>query len=112
MVIIWSGKGYLVLLGTFVISLVTEFLTETVVGDERYYQESAWPLSLALMASAALSYGVGRRLNRTPTDPLAQPSVAPPVGRPRHSFFFVRMEYWGPILAALAVGSCVARSLS
>ncbi len=64
------------------------------------------------MAAAALSYVVGKRLNRTTTDPHAQPSIASPAGRPRHTFLFLRMEHWGPILAALAVGSCVVRSLS
>ena len=41
MVIVWSGKGYLVPVGTFVISLATEFVTETLSGDEKYYQERA-----------------------------------------------------------------------
>lgn len=87
-------------------------MTETLVGDEKYYQEHAWPLWLALMAAAVLSYTVGKRLNRTTTDPHAQPSIASPAGRARHTFFFVRVEHWGPILAALAVGSCIVRSLS
>ncbi len=111
MVIFWSGRGYLVPLGTFLISLITEYVTETLAGDEHYYQERAWPLWLALMAAAALSYGLGKKLNRPTTDPHAQASIAPTPGRPRHTFLFVRMEYWGAILAALAVGSCVARSL-
>jgi hypothetical protein len=111
MVILWSGRGYLVPVGTFVISLVMEWVTESLTGDEAYYQESAWPLSLALLAAAALAYGVGKRLNRPRSDPHAQPSVAAPAERARHTFFFIRMEYWGPILAALAAGSCVARSL-
>ncbi len=36
MVIVWSGKGYLVPLGTFVISLATEYVTETLFADEKY----------------------------------------------------------------------------
>lgn len=111
MVIFWSGRGWLVPLGTFVISLVTEWMTESLVGDEQYYQESAWPLSLALLAAAVLAYGVGKRLNRTTTDPHAQPSIAAPARRARHTFLFIPMEHWGPILAALAAASCVARSL-
>jgi hypothetical protein len=111
MVIVWSGRGYLVPLGTFVISLVTEWMTESLVADEQYYQESAWPLSLALLAAAVLAYGVGKRLNRTTTDPHAQPSVAGPAERARHTFFLIRMEHWGPILAGLAAASCLVRSL-
>jgi hypothetical protein len=111
-VIVWSGHGYIVPIGTYLISLATEYVTETLVADERFYQEHGWPLSLALMAAAVLSYAVGKRLNRTTADPHAQPSLASPPGRPHHTFFFVRMEYWGPILAALAVGSCLVRSVT
>lgn len=111
MVIVWSGRGYLVPLGTFVISLITEWMTESLVGDEQYYQESAWPLSLALMAAAVLAYGAGKRLNRTTTDPHAQPSIGAPARRARHTFLFIPMEHWGPILAGLAAASCLARSL-
>lgn len=110
MVIFWSGRGYLVPLGTFLASLATEIVTESLSGDEHYYQERAWPLWLALMTAAAVCYGLGKKLNRPTTDPNAQASLAPPPARPLHTFFFVRMEYWGAILAALAVGSCVARS--
>lgn len=111
MVIVWSGRGYLVPVATFVISLATEYVTETLFADEKYYQEQAWPLSLALMAAAVVSYGVGKRLNRTTTDPHAQPSSASPAGPPRHTFFFLRMERWGPILAAIALLSFFLRSL-
>jgi hypothetical protein len=112
MVIFWSGRGYLVPLGTFLISLITEYATETLTGDEHYYQQHAFPLWLALMTSAVLCYVLGKRLNRPTSDLHAQASLAPPAGRPRHTFFFVRMEYWGAILAALAVGSCLSRLLS
>ena len=111
MVIFWSGRGYLVPLGTFVISLITEWMTETLVGDEQYYQQSAWPLSLAMLGAAVLAYRVGKRLNRTTTDPHAQPSIGAPAGRARHTFLFIPMEHWGPILAGLAAASCLARSL-
>ncbi len=111
MVIIWSGHGYLVPVATFFISLVTEYVTERLFADESYYQQQAWPLSLALMAAAVVSYGVGKHLNRTTTDPHTDPSIVPPGGRPRHTFLFVRMEHWGPILAAIALLSFFVRSL-
>lgn len=111
MVIVWSGRGYIVPAVTFVISLATEYITETLFLDEKYYQEQAWPLSLALMAAAVICYGVGKRLNQATPDSRAQPSIAPPAGRARHTFFFVRMEHWGPILAAIALLSFFVRSL-
>ncbi len=109
-VIVWSGRGYIVPAATFAISLATEYMTETLFADEKYYQKQAWPLSLALMAAAGVCYGVGKRLNRATTDSRAQPSIAPPAGR-AHTFFFVRMELWGPILAAIALVSFFVRSL-
>lgn len=111
MLIVWGGHGYLVPAATFTICLATEYATGRLSADEKYYQEQAWPVSFALVAAAIASYRGGKHLNRPATDRYGQPSIAPPPESPLHTFIFIRMEHWGPILAAMAVVMLLARSL-
>jgi len=111
MILVWSGRGYVVPASTFLASLATEVLTEATLEDDRYYQEHAWPLSIALAVGGIVSYVVGKAGKQGPGDPLAQPSLASPKpARSRHSFFWVRAEYWGIGLILGAVLNLLLRA--
>jgi hypothetical protein len=112
MIISWHGHGYLVVIITFASSLAMEFATETITGDDRYYQEKAWPFLIAMTLAGILSYIAGRLLNgrvagRTLIDSETGERTAIP--GPVHAFFFIRMEWWGPILAACGIAVAVYR---
>jgi hypothetical protein len=112
MIIVWHGHGYLVAIFTFVSSLAVELATETITGDDNYYQEKAWPFLIAMTLAGVLSYIVGRALNgrvggRTGIDAETGKSVAN--SGPVHSLFFIRMEWWGPILSACGIAVAVYR---
>lgn len=96
MILVWSGRGYVVPASAFLAALATEVFTEAAFKDDRYYQEHAWPLSAALAVGGIVSYVVGKGRGESPRDPLAQPTLGPPpLAPPRHTFFWVRAEYWG-----------------
>jgi hypothetical protein len=40
MILVWSGRGYVVPASTFLASLATEVLTEATLEDDRYYQNT------------------------------------------------------------------------
>jgi hypothetical protein len=90
------GVGFLVLfvgagcgLGAYVLS--------NKLGGEGYFQQNAWPLAAAAFASAAVSFLLGRRLNK-PARKAANPR------RPwTHDFLFLKMENWAYPLALAAV---------
>lgn len=110
--IIWSGWGILVPVIVFLTSLVMEALTESILGDDRAYQEQAVPLTLALLISAVIVWFVGRYLNNRPGRVLVDKETGEEVVlRPRAAFFFVPMQYWAPILVAFAVVALVMRSI-
>lgn len=96
--IIWSGWGFLVFLIVFAVSVLAEVLVESSLRDESYYQSHGWPLAVALICSAVVTWYVGSFLNRQP-------------GRSdnRHRFFFIPMQYWAPILTVLAIVSLALR---
>jgi hypothetical protein len=91
--IIWKGWGFLVAVFTFGASLAMELITESIAGDDTFYQNEAWPLALALVLAGVLTWFVGRKLQ----------------ARGAHTFFFIPMHYWGVALIALAVLPFVLR---
>jgi uncharacterized membrane protein len=102
--IIWSGLGWLVFVLVFAMSLLAEFSVEAALQDDNYYQSHGWPLAVVLFGAAIVTWLLGSHLNRQP-----ERAVEGPGGVNRHRFFFLPMQYWGPILAVLAVGVLALR---
>lgn len=84
------GHGYLVLVLIVAIGAGMEWSVETLFEDDTYYQNQAWPLSVAMALAGTTTFVLGRHLNGR--------SV---IG-PDHWFFFLPMHYWGPILIGAA----------
>ena len=108
--IIWSGWGFLVAVIVFGASLTMEFVTEAVFRDDRLYQTHAWPLALALALSGGIIWTLGNYLHargaRTVIDKSTGQELT--IGA-RHTFFFISMRYWGPLLLALSILPFVVR---
>jgi hypothetical protein len=102
--IIWSGLGFLVAVITFLFLLSAEYVTESLFGDESYYQDHGWPKLAAFFLAGAVVWSLGAYLNRRQGKVMVEKETGKEVLiKPNHSFFFVRMEYWGPILFALGI---------
>jgi len=102
--LIWSGLGFLVGLITFGCLVATEFLVEAAYHDDRYYQANGWPKFLGFAIAAAIVAIVGRRLKRRQGRVLIDPETGSEViVNPRHTFFFIRVDRWAPILLVLGV---------
>ena len=93
---IWRGMGFLVVLiavgcagGAYVLA--------NKLGGEGYFRQNAWPLAAAILAAAAISFFVGRKLNKQAR------SDANPRRPWTHDFFFLKLETWAYPLAALAL---------
>ena len=93
---VFRGAGFLVLFITAGCALGAYVLANK-FGGEGYFQHNGWPLAAAIFASAAISFFLGRRLNK-PARKNAEPR------RPwTHDFLFLRLETWAFPLAAAAL---------
>jgi hypothetical protein len=101
--VIWSGFGFLVAAITFLLLLIAEYVTESLFRDESYYQAHGWPKLLAFFLASAVIWPLGLYLNRKPGKVMIEKETGKEVLRPKHTFFFIRMEYWGPILVVLGI---------
>lgn len=111
--LIWNGWGFLVAVVVFGCSFLTEISVETVMKDDRYYQTHGWPLFVAFLVAATIVWPLGRALNRSrsvgaPGGPHTGGRVVLEPGG-GHTFFFIPVEYWAPLLAVIAIGFLVTK---
>jgi hypothetical protein len=102
--IIWTGWGVAVPVITFASLLLLDWATGVYFGDTSYYAENGWPKFVAFTLAALVIWFLGRYLNggegRVLIDPATQETV---VLKRTHTFFWLRMEYWAPILVGMGV---------
>lgn len=102
--IIWNGMGFLVAVFAFGCSLAANLLTNSLAGSDQYWEQHKWPLGIALLAAAVLSWFVGRFLASRKAKTLIDKETGKElVIEPYHALFFIRMHWWGPILAVIAL---------
>ena len=107
--IIWTGWGILV----FVIGLGALVIAQAVANaalGPQYYEHNAWPKIVAAIVAAVAIWLVGVRLNGAPGRVVVDKQTGREITlRRRHTFFFIPMQYWAPIVlvatAALALTS-------
>ena len=103
--IIWTGKGFLIAIFVFGCSLAANLITNGTTGGEVYWESHKWPLGIAMLVAAAISWPVGQYLankdGRTLVDKATGEEVL--VGGD-HSLFFIKVRWWGPILCVLGAG--------
>ena len=103
--IIWSGYGFLVAIVVFVSSLVMNLLTDAITGNENFYGQANLPFTTSLILSGIICWFLGRYLNKPGEKTLVDKESGEEVvlSSARHRLFFIKMEYWGPILAVLGI---------
>lgn len=110
--IIWEGWGFMVAVIVFGCSLLMELATESFFRDDGYYQAHALPLTVALLAAAALVWVGGLFLSRRPKRVVIDKETGQEfvLGKP-DSLFFIPVRYWALILVAVAIVQLVVRYL-
>jgi hypothetical protein len=98
----WSGLGIALILVVVACFIVTQLVVNAATGDPQYYQTHGWPKLAACWVSAAVSWPLGRYLNRGTFHITRNPET----GRKefihvpgKHSVFFIPVQYcWIPLV--------------
>lgn len=102
--IIWNGFGFLVAVFVFGCSLVANLIVNNVTGSEEYWNTNKWPLVVSLIVASLLSWFVGRYLAGRKAKTLVDKETGQEIVQEQnHALFFIKMHWWGPILAVIAV---------
>jgi len=100
--VIWNGLGFLVGVITFGCLLATEAGVEWLTQDDTFYQKHGWPKLVGMTAAALFVWVIGRILRHRTGRVLVDPETGEKVRIGHdHSFFFIPVEYWPPILLVL-----------
>ena len=100
----WSGKGFLVAVFAFGFSLAANLISNSVTGSGAYWDAHKWPVAVSLFASAAACWVVGRDFPDEKPRVLIDPKTGKEIiSRRLHSFLFIPMMWWGPILAVFGL---------
>ena len=100
--IIYSGEGYLALVFFMVPVVVVGAILYYGFGIDILRSHSWWPLHSIMMLGAILTFAIGFYLNRSKVAEITYERSGPVTTlKPRHTFYFVPLEYWGPIVLAI-----------
>lgn len=94
----FTGLGYLTLVFFIAPFMVIGVILERSVGFDVLSATSRWPLHSLMILGAVLTFVLGRYFNRRMVEETIYEKTGPvKVFRPRHTLYWIRMEYWGPI---------------
>jgi hypothetical protein len=102
--LIWRGWGILVAVVAFLGLVLMQLVADALYGSGTYSSQTGRWAPLGLLLAAAILWPLGRRLNGGEKRQLVDPRTGETFEvRREHSLFFIRMEYWAAILAAVAL---------
>jgi hypothetical protein len=108
MVLIWRGWG-IVVVGIAFVALFIGGALGAVIGARWLVPGSG----IFLILGGVATWYLGRRMNANTTRQLVDPKTGQAVViRRDHSLFFIKVEWWGPIMAAVGLVFFVAGLLS
>jgi SNF family Na+-dependent transporter len=100
--IIYSGHGYLVLVLFILPLIVIGAILNWGFGIDVLRTTSSLPLHSLMVTGAILIFVVGRYLNQQMVEETVyEESARVKIFRPRHTLYYLRMEYWAPITLAV-----------
>jgi hypothetical protein len=99
--LIWRGWG-IVVAGIVIVAFVLGVLAASALHLGR--NESSLLAAVSLIPAGIATWYVGKRMNRTARKELIDPATGQTVvvNNP-HDFFFIKVEWWGPIITIGAI---------
>ena len=102
--IIWSGRGWIAVVATFGVCLVTNYFVDAQWGKD-YYSDHLWIVGLAVLGGGLLTTAIGFGLKplteRELIDPKTEERVV--IQFANDTLFFIPLHWAGCVIAALGV---------
>ncbi|KAF1042022.1 MAG: hypothetical protein GAK35_02951 [Herbaspirillum frisingense] len=103
MIIIWQGMGFLALVIPLLISLAAQLASDSLF-EQGFYSGHPLFIGAALLASAAVVWWVGAKLNGKPGQILVDPKTGEQFEfKKKHTLFWIPMQWFSAAIAALAL---------
>jgi hypothetical protein len=87
----------------FLVALGTELVAESITGQDRFYQDHPWLVVAAMVVAGGLVGLVALYVGRQPARVVIDKQTGEELTlQPKHTFFFVPIQYWAVLLPAIA----------
>lgn len=101
--IIWRGKGIVVALIAFGCLVLSEIVSRSAFGDEKYYQGHGWPKLIGFWVAAGLVYAFRSWFEGAKRTVVDEKTAKEIMLSSENALFFVPVRFWPPILLGLGV---------
>ncbi len=101
--IIWSGRGYYVILVGICFHVLAMMACKAVSGNTNLYKDHGWPKAIAFVLAAAVLWPLAKSLAGRTAHGLDSVTGERVAYKPRDTFFFIPMEYWSIIFILLGL---------
>lgn len=106
--ILWSGLGFLVVVIAAAALMLTEFVAETITGDDQFYQQHGWVILIGMLLAAAMTFGLERLLRRQKGRVVVDKATGEElVLRRKHSLFFLPVKWWPAVFTLLGLAFAI-----
>lgn len=103
--IFWEGMGFLVVVFVFACAIVVSQVLNQITGSDLYWHTHDWVVGISILPAAVLSWFVGKFLASYKAKILIEKETGKEIIiEPNHSLFFIKLKWWGPILAVFGLG--------
>jgi hypothetical protein len=115
MIIIWKGRGWMVVLTLVLISLTCDFMCGYITQNEDFFQESDFALPICFVISGIIIHFIVNYLKNKGQPKhdvnLLDTKIQTQIDNKfEHTLFFIPMEYYKYIFPAIGIGNII-RSL-
>jgi hypothetical protein len=101
--VIWSGKGfYVVLIGIF-FQVLAMMACKTLLGDFRIYESKGWPKAAAFVLAAGVVWLLAKSMEGRTAYGLDRATGERVAYAPKDTLFFIPMRYWAIIYILLGL---------
>lgn len=109
--IVWTGWGILTPFIAFIPFIAVQALVDGIFGKPFYKNHISMQI-IAILASSALVWFSGKKLNSDPGRVMIDKASGQEVVlKSSHTLFFVKMEYWAILIAALGLFMVIIRTI-
>lgn len=99
----WTGWGVLVPVLVGLAFVITQLGLNSIFGSYTY-ESAEWPKFFATFFAAISIWFTGKHFNSKPGRTLIDKQIKQEfVVNPSNTFFFIKMEYWAPIILILGI---------
>ncbi|HEB57778.1 MAG TPA: hypothetical protein ENJ01_00965 [Gammaproteobacteria bacterium] len=108
--IIWTGRGFLIVVVAVLALAGVQAAGEAITGDVAYYQNNPWLIFVGMLVAATITWALNKTLLKSESKTVVDAETGEPLELVRdHALFFIAAKWWPAIFSGIGVIATVFR---